>query len=88
MSPLQQLNYVNQYFSPYIGKLNNYQDLYLAVFCPDGLGQGPDYILGSSQGLGFARAIAKQNHMSSGEFITVADFRRYAGQPPANLGNI
>ena len=90
MSPLEQLKYVEKYFQKHYGKLHNYQDLYLVVFCPDGLGKNDDFILGSSQSMKFARRIAEQNWgMTHGkEVITVGDFRAYAGHPPANLGQI
>lgn len=44
MSPIDQLDYVEKYFSAYIWKLNTLEDVYLAVFSPAFIGKPLDYI--------------------------------------------
>jgi hypothetical protein len=38
MNNIQQLNYVLAYLRPYKGKMNNFVDVYLAVFYPAAIG--------------------------------------------------
>ena len=47
MSASKQLDLVERYLKPYIGKLSNFLDLYLAVFFPDALGKDDAYVLPS-----------------------------------------
>lgn len=45
MTPEQQLDYVEQYFTPYKGKLGNLQDAYMAVLYPKAIGKSPETVL-------------------------------------------
>jgi soluble lytic murein transglycosylase-like protein len=45
MSPEQQLDVVEQYLTPYKGKLGNLQDAYMSVLYPDAIGKSPDTVL-------------------------------------------
>jgi hypothetical protein len=48
LSAVEQLNFVEQYFSNRIeqyGSLTSLEDTYLAVLFPEAIGQGPDYVL-------------------------------------------
>jgi hypothetical protein len=45
LSALEQLDYVEQYFRPYKGKLNSLSDCYMAILWPRGVGQPEDYVL-------------------------------------------
>ena len=45
MTQLEQLEYVEKYLSPYTGRLNSPADLYMAVFCPNGIGKSDSYAL-------------------------------------------
>jgi hypothetical protein len=47
MTVLQQLDYVEKYFTPYAGKVNNIGDAYLAILWPAGVGKPDDYVLWS-----------------------------------------
>lgn len=73
-----QMAYVEKYLRPYIGKMRRYEDVYLAVFFPAGLGKADDYVLRTS-GLS-AGLIAGQNpgvDLNKDRQITVAEFREY-----------
>lgn len=84
MSGIQQLDYVEKFYKPYFGKIHSYSDLYLATFYPFALGKPANFILGSEKNNSYAHKVAKQNKsISHGKFyITVADFRHYAGAEP------
>ncbi|WP_041598720.1 peptidoglycan-binding protein [Hahella chejuensis] len=45
MSAVQQLKYVEKYFSPYQGRLQNLEDVYLAVLYPAAVGMNPSQAL-------------------------------------------
>jgi len=45
MTAVEQLVYVEKYFQPFAGRLNTVDDVYLVVFCPAGVGKGPDFVL-------------------------------------------
>ena len=45
MTQAEQLVYVEQYFKPYIGKLNSLEDLYMAILWPAAVGKPLDYVL-------------------------------------------
>ncbi len=45
MTAEQQLGYVEQYFSPYQGKLNSLPDVYMAILLPSAIGKPDDYVL-------------------------------------------
>lgn len=55
----QQLYYVYKYLQPYAGKLQNFPDVYFAVFFPAAIGQSDDYVLQTSKLS--ARTIANAN---------------------------
>lgn len=85
MSAMEQLDYVEKYFSRF-GKINNYPDLYLAVFYPAALGKGEDFILGSERSDAYAKKVERQNpgiDKDGDGYISVADFRKYAGGSPS-----
>ncbi|MGL5830984.1 MAG: transglycosylase SLT domain-containing protein [Candidatus Altimarinota bacterium] len=84
MTGLQQLDYVEKFFSRYFGKLHTFADLYRAVFWPAAIGKGPDYIFQTSAQS--AELIAKQNPgiaKAAGRpdgFIDNAGFEKYANK--------
>jgi len=43
MGALEQMDYVEKYLTPYIGRMNTSADLYMAIFFPAAVGHGPDY---------------------------------------------
>ena len=45
MSAVEQLEYVYKYFKPYVGRLNNLGDLYMAILWPSAVGKPDDYVL-------------------------------------------
>jgi hypothetical protein len=45
MSRTEQMAWVEKYFEPYAGKLNNFGDLYMAVLWPRAVGESDDYVL-------------------------------------------
>ena len=45
MSVLEQLDYVEKYFTPYAGKINNLGDVYLSILYPAGVGKADDWVL-------------------------------------------
>jgi hypothetical protein len=45
MTPTQQLDYVQKYLKPFKGKINNVEDLYMAVLYPKAIGKGSEYAL-------------------------------------------
>lgn len=47
MTVLEQLEYVEKYFTPYAGKVNSIGDAYLAILWPAGVGKPDDYVLWS-----------------------------------------
>ena len=82
MTALQQLEYVDRYFSPRAGQLKTFANLYRAVFFPASIGKGSGYIFGSEDGK--AKLYAQQNR-GIAEFcgrpdglIDNAGFERYA----------
>jgi hypothetical protein len=83
MSALEQMDYVEQYFRPYRGKVHNYEDLYLVTFFPAALGKPEDWVMRTKKTS--AELISKQNPVIAraagkqpGEPLTVGDFRKYA----------
>jgi hypothetical protein len=84
MTGLQQLDYVEKFFSRYFGKLHNFADLYRAVFWPAAIGKGPDYIFQTSSLS--AEIVAKQNPgiaKAAGRpdgYIDNAGFEKYANK--------
>ncbi len=45
LTAIQQLDYVEQYFLKYKGRLTRLEDVYMAVFTPLGIGKSPEYAL-------------------------------------------
>lgn len=45
MTPERQLDFVEQYFAPYKGRLDSVEDTYMAVLWPRGIGKDRDYVL-------------------------------------------
>lgn len=45
MTDVEQLDYVERYFRPYRGRLNNLGDLYMAILWPRGIGKPDDWAL-------------------------------------------
>lgn len=60
MSGLQQLDLVEKYFNPYIGKIHSFADMYRAVFFPASLSKPAGYVFGG-EGKDFAKKVATQN---------------------------
>lgn len=48
MSAVEQLDWVEKYFSQYRGKIHNLGDTYMAVFAPSGIGKPDSFVLYSS----------------------------------------
>ena len=59
MTSIQQLDYVQKYFTPYKGKIKAFTDTYLVVFFPAAIGQPDSYVI-ETKNL-HASLIAKQN---------------------------
>jgi hypothetical protein len=49
MTPVEQLDWVARYFSPYKGKLHAISDLYMAILWPGAVGKPDNFILFDSQ---------------------------------------
>lgn len=47
MTQIAQLEYVEKYFKPFTGKMNNPNDAYLAVFYPAAMGKPADHVIAS-----------------------------------------
>jgi peptidoglycan hydrolase-like protein with peptidoglycan-binding domain len=45
MSAVEQLDFVEEYFKPFKGKLKTIEDAYMAVLLPKGIGKGKDFVL-------------------------------------------
>lgn len=45
MSAVAQLEFVKKYFSPYRGKLNTLEDVYMAILYPAAVGKSPSHVL-------------------------------------------
>ena len=45
LTPIDQLVYVEKYFKPFTGKMNNPNDAYLAVFYPSAMGKPADFVI-------------------------------------------
>lgn len=86
----QQLDYVYKLLHPYIGKLNSYFDVYMAVFFPAAIGKPDDWIIETKK---ISRtSVARQNpsiDMNKNGMITVAEFKEYLYNTiPAKLRNL
>lgn len=78
MSNVEQLDYVEEYFRPYAGRVGDLEDLYFAVFFPAAMGKPDDYVIQTkSQSAGL---IAKQNpilDINHDGQITVAEVKQF-----------
>lgn len=45
MTAVQQLDYVEKYFQPYVSKISNIGDMYMAVFMPSGIAKPDSFVL-------------------------------------------
>ncbi len=61
MNHVQQLDWVYKYYQPYVGKIKDGADLYLATFYPLALRKPDDYIIGSEQGGNYLKKLKEQN---------------------------
>jgi hypothetical protein len=80
---IKQLDWVEQYFKPYRGKVHNYEDLYMVTFFPAALGKPKDKIIRTKRLS--AELISRQNPViaraagkTPGTPLTVGDFYKYA----------
>lgn len=48
MSAVEQLDYVEKYFEPYVGRINNLGDMYMAVLWPAGIGKADSWVMWTS----------------------------------------
>lgn len=78
MTNVQQLDYVNKFFSPVAGKIKNFLDLYLYAFFPIAVGK-PDSFVIEAQNLSAAIVTAqnKQLDLNNDGKITVGEFKQY-----------
>jgi uncharacterized membrane protein YciS (DUF1049 family) len=60
MSNVDQLEYVQRYFTPYRSKMQSFVDVYFCVFRPAAVGKYRDHVLGGI-GTDLAKKIARQN---------------------------
>lgn len=71
LSQVEQLAYVEKYFKPFAGKMQNPNDAYLAVFYPSAMGKPPGYVIASEgskvyeQNKGFDTA--KKGYITAGD---------------------
>lgn len=76
LSQLEQLVYVEKYFKPFTGKMNNPADAYLAVFYPSAMGKAPDHVIANEgtkvyeQNAGFDKA--KKGYITAGDVGSAA----------------
>jgi len=79
MNIFNQLDYVEKYLKfvteYYPNSINNYEDLYLAIFYPKALGKRNNFIIGNKNKLVAQNRIIDYNKDS---IITVKDFKQYA----------
>ena len=84
MSALDQLDFVDKYFTNYkrSGNLKSFADLYTAVFFPLALGKSNDFVLQTTnksakdiafQNAGILKIVGKSNQ----PYITAGDLRKY-----------
>lgn len=78
LNPIQQLEKVKEYFTPYRGKMHSYFDVYMVTFFPMGVGKADDYVFATNKLS--AALIAKQNpviNKNKDGKITMAEFKHY-----------
>jgi hypothetical protein len=74
----EQMDLVFEYFKPYVNKINSFEDTYLTVFFPLGIGKASDFVFKTS-GLS-ASLIASQNKifdLDKNQQITKKEFTSY-----------
>ena len=77
MTATQQLQYVQAYFTPYIGKIGTFENLYLVTFFPAALGYSDDQCIGTAA-ISCA-AVAASNpsfDLNKDGQITIAEFKQ------------
>ena len=79
LSPLEQLDRVKAYFTPYRNKMKSYFDMYLVTFFPAAVGKSDTYVFETSKLK--ASTIAQQNpavnSITKDAKITMAEFKKY-----------
>jgi hypothetical protein len=92
MSFTEQLQYVEKYllYVKAVGRINNYEDLYLSIFFPRALGKDNSYIMGikppknmERDSMSFAQKVYHGNSsidMNKDGIITVEDFKNFANK--------
>lgn len=58
---VEQLEKVFEYLKPYVGKMKNLHDVYLAVFYPYAIGKREDFVLGSERSVKWMRIVYAGN---------------------------
>jgi hypothetical protein len=58
---VQQLEYVYEYLSPYIGRLNSVFDVYFAIFYPVAMNKKDSFVLGSERSVAWMRKVYDGN---------------------------
>ena len=78
MTNIEQLDYVEKYYSRYKGKITSHEDLYLATFYPYAMDKPQDYVVWSEQSNRRANIIWRQNPwMNNWKPITVAHIKAW-----------
>lgn len=78
LTPIEQLEYVEKYFKPFTGKMNNPSDAYLAVFFPSAMGKPPDHVIAEEgtkvyeQNKGFDKT--KKGYITAGDVGSAAQY--------------
>ena len=73
MSALEQLSYVEKYYTPFKGKITSGTDMYMATFWPAGVGKPDSYNIGGAE-------VARVNpifDLNKNGQITAGEFREY-----------
>ena len=79
MDAITQMNYVEMYLSPYAGRMNTSSDLYMAIFFPAGVGQGPYYSIYNynveHHSVAYAQRVTRANNgiQLAGQYQSAAD---------------
>lgn len=55
MSAVEQLDYVEKYFRPYVGRIRNLGDMYMAVLWPDGIGRSDSWVMWTSPSIHYTQ---------------------------------
>jgi hypothetical protein len=79
MNQIEQMEYVYNYLSRYIGRLNSSADLYMSIFMPVAVGGGPDYSIydywARARGVEYADDYLQDNGgiRTAGDYAALAD---------------